>query len=227
MTAARLIRWAGLAAALAGVLFVIIQPIHPPDTLASVTTATWAIVHYATLAMTVLFLVGIAGIYARQVEETGWLGLSGFLLLGLGLLITAAFVFVEAFISPVLAADHPEVVEGFLSLVDGSATVTDLGALPALWSASGVLFPLGCLVLGVATLRAGILPRWASAVFAFGLPVVLVVVSLLPFDLHRLGAIPIGVGLAGLGRALWSAGHSSSSNRTTGSALPGQPRSVA
>ena len=39
ITAPKLIRWAGLAAMVAGILFVVIQPIHPPDVPASVTTA--------------------------------------------------------------------------------------------------------------------------------------------------------------------------------------------
>lgn len=213
MTDSKLIRWTGLSAVLAGVLFVAIQPIHPPDTLASVTTSTWAIVHYATLVMTILFVVGITGIYARQVEETGWLGLTGFVLLSLGLLITAAFVFVEAFISPLLAESQPGFVEGLLGLVSGSENDVDLGALPALWSASGFLFPGGCLVFGIAILRARILPRWASGVFAFGLPVAVIGVSLLAADLHRLGAIPVGVGLAWLGYALWSERREETSTR--------------
>jgi hypothetical protein len=48
-------------------------------------------------------------------------------------------------------------------------------------------------VLGAALFRAGIMPRVASALFAVGLLVVRVVVSLLPFDLHRVAAVPIGV----------------------------------
>ena len=35
------------------------------------------------LTMCLLFLLGIAGIYARQANEAGWLGLAGFLLLSL------------------------------------------------------------------------------------------------------------------------------------------------
>ena len=43
-TPSNLIRWAGLAAVVAGILFVGMQPIHPPDVLASVTTGAWALV---------------------------------------------------------------------------------------------------------------------------------------------------------------------------------------
>lgn len=203
MTLERLLRWTGMVAVVAGILFVVVQPIHPPDTLASVTTGQWAIVHYLTLAMTVLFGVGITGIYVRQVEETGWLGLVGTVTLNLALFITAAMVFIEAFVSPVLADRDPEFVSALLGLVSGTPGTVDLGPLATMWSVSGVAFPLGCAVLGFATIRARVLPRLAAAVFGFGLPVAVVVVSLLPGDLHRLGAIPIGVGLAWLGWAVW------------------------
>ena len=66
VTAPGLIRSTGIAAIAAGLLFVVIQPIHPPDTLASVTTGAWSAIHQMTLVMTVLFLAGITGIYARQ-----------------------------------------------------------------------------------------------------------------------------------------------------------------
>ena len=81
ITTSNLIRWADLSAVVGGFLFVGIQPIHPPEILASFTTSTWAIVHYVGVAMCFLILLGITGIYARQVEESGWLGLAGFLLL--------------------------------------------------------------------------------------------------------------------------------------------------
>ena len=40
--------------------------------------------------------------------------------------------------------------------------------------------------------------------FAFGGPVSALAVTLLPHELERLAAVPIGVGLAWLGYALWS-----------------------
>jgi hypothetical protein len=95
-TASNVIRWSGLAAVVAGVIFAGIQPIHPPDVVASVTTAAWAIITTAKTAMCLLFLLGITGIYARQVDKAGWLGLVGFLLLGLSWTLQTAFVVAEA-----------------------------------------------------------------------------------------------------------------------------------
>jgi hypothetical protein len=73
-----LIRWAGLSAALSGILFIVIQTIHPLDILSSVTTAQWTIVHYLGVTMSFLGLLGIAGLYARQVEEVALPGASSF-----------------------------------------------------------------------------------------------------------------------------------------------------
>ena len=83
ITTSKVIRWAGLSAMAAGIIFAGIQPIHPPDVLASVNTSAWAIITSLKMAMCFFGLFGIAGLYARQVEETGWLGLVGYLLFSL------------------------------------------------------------------------------------------------------------------------------------------------
>ena len=93
-TAANLIRWSGLAAMAAGILFVVIQPLHPADVLASVTTGRWAFVHYLGVAMCFFGLLGVTGLYARQVERVGWLGFVGYLLLSLFYALTLAFQFI-------------------------------------------------------------------------------------------------------------------------------------
>ena len=95
-TASNLIRWAGLSAVVGGSTFIVMQPIHPPDTLSAVTTGAWATVHYLGVAMCLLNLLGITGIYVRQAQQAGWLGLAGFLLFGLFWVVTASFQFPAA-----------------------------------------------------------------------------------------------------------------------------------
>ena len=56
-TTSNLIRWTGLAAMAAGIIFAGIQPIHPPDVLASVTTGAWAIIMPLKMVMCLLFLL--------------------------------------------------------------------------------------------------------------------------------------------------------------------------
>lgn len=204
ITAPNLIRCAGLAAMAAGILFIIIQTIHPTDVLSSVSTGRWAIVHYLGVAMCFLGLLGVAGIYARQAEETGWLGLAGYLPFSLFYALTMAFQFVEAFVLPPLATEAPKFAEGFLGIAGGTVGEIDVGALETVYSATGVLYLLGGLLFGIATLRAGILSRWASGLLAFGTILPLLLSSLVPHPYDRILAVPVGVGLAWLGYSLWS-----------------------
>lgn len=203
-TAANMIRWAGLAVMAAGILFIVIQPLHPADLLSSVTTDRWAIVHYLGVAMCFCGLLGLAGLFARQAEAIGWLGLGGYLLLSLFYAFTLAFQFIEAFVSPKLAAESPAYVEGILGIANGSPTGIDLGALPTVYNLTGAMYLLGGLLLGIATFRARILPRWTGILLAVAVPVAPISVALLPHALERYAAVPMGIALACLGYALWS-----------------------
>ena len=203
-TPSNLIRWTGLAAMASGILFVVMQPIHPPDVLASLTTPMWAIVHYVGIAMSLLGLIGLAGLYARHAEEAGWLGLVGYLLFSLFYVISMAFQFVEAFFSPLLATAAPTFAEGLLGLASGTVSGVDLGALPAVHGVSGVLYLLGPLVFGIAMVRARILPRWTAGALAVVGPVSALMAALLPHEYERIAAVPVGIALTCLGYALWS-----------------------
>jgi hypothetical protein len=219
VTASSLIRWSGLAALVAGLIFAAIQPIHPPDVVASVTTGEWAVITRLKTAMCFLVLLGIAGIYARQVEAAGWLGLAGALLFGLSWWLQTGFVFAETFILPPLATDAPEFVDGVLGISHGRASAVDLGALPALYALVGLLYLLGGLLLGVATFRAGILPRRAAGLLAVTATLT-PAAALLPHHIQRLAAVPMGVALAWLGYALWSERRAPASETSPGRTAP-------
>jgi hypothetical protein len=202
-TAFSLIRWTGLAAMGAGIIFAAIQPIHPADVVASVTTPEWAIITSFKTVACLLFRLGIAGIYARQVKKAGWLGLAAFLLFSLSWALQLAFVFAEAFIIPPLAAVAPKFVDSFLAVPSGRAIEIDLGALPALYALVGVLYMLGGLLFGLATLRARILPRLAAGLLSVT-AVLTPLAALLPHEIQRLAGMPMGVAVAWLGYGLWS-----------------------
>ncbi|MFO7170632.1 MAG: hypothetical protein DIU80_021595 [Chloroflexota bacterium] len=203
MNARNLIRWSGVAAMGAGIIFAGIQPIHPPDVLASVTTTAWAIIMPLKLAMCLLFLIGIAGLYARQAEKAGWLGLAGFLLLSLSWWLQTGYVFAEAFILPVLAPAAPAFVDSFLGIVNGSPGEMGIGALPAVYAILSILYLLGGLLFGIATFRAGVLPRWPAGLLAVAAALT-PLAALLPHAIQRYAAVPMGLALAWLGFALWS-----------------------
>lgn len=203
MTASALMRLAGLSAMLAGLCFIVVGMFHPLNVPSSVTTAAWANVHIAAIAMGFFGLFGMAGLYARQAEKIGWLGLAGFVLFSLWLGLIMPFSFVEAFILPSLATSLPAFVDGFLGMFTGIASEINLGLLPMLWNLSGPMFILGPLLFGIATFRAGILSRWAAGLLAVG-SMLIPTGALLPPEYEPRVMVPVGLALAWLGYTLLS-----------------------
>lgn len=203
MNTKNLIRWAGLAAAAAGISFVVVELLRAPVVLASVTTTRWAGVHGLAIAMSVLGLLGVTGLYARQAQAAGWLGLAGYLLLSLWLALALPFNLLQGFVWPLLVSEAPILADGLLQMFTRSAGATDFGPLTALWNLGDITFMLGSLVFGIATLRARVLSRWAAGLFTAGVGLA-PAYGLLPAALQPLVAVPIGLGLAWLGFALWA-----------------------
>jgi hypothetical protein len=220
ITAAQLIRWSGLAAMGTGIIYLIVQLIHPADVFSSVSTAQWATVHYLSLVMDLLALLGVTGLYARQVDQAGWLGLAGYLLFGLFWAFSVAFHFTEAVITPALVAVAPKFVEGAVGMVNGVPSEISLGSLPVVYNLIGLAgYLLGGLLFGIATFRAGVLPRWAGGLLAFGAAVTLAG-ALVPHPLNRIMAVPMGLALAWLGYALLAERHEPVSDSVPAIGIP-------
>ena len=204
LTTATIIRLAGVSAVLAGLGFIIVGLFHPVNVPAAVTTATWINVHIVAMAMALFGMIGMTGLYARQAERIGWLGLAGYGLFSLWLALVMSFSLVEAFILPGLATESPAFVAGFLGMFSGLPSVIDLGAMPTLWDLSGVMFILGPLLFAIATFRARILPRGAAALQAIAALLVPVGGLVLPPEYEPLVMVPVGLAIAWLGYALFS-----------------------
>jgi hypothetical protein len=202
-SAARLIRWAGVPAMLAGISYAVVGVFHPSNVLPSATTTAWITVHVIALGLSFFGLLGLTGLYARQAERAGWLGLAGYLLFSLWLVLMMGFFFVEIFVLPVLATVAPTFAMGFLGMFNGSASEIDLGALPMVWQLSGPIYILGGLLFGIATFRAGILPRWAGVLLAAGTAIA-PLAALLPLEHQPKVAVPVGLALIWLGYSLVS-----------------------
>jgi hypothetical protein len=207
-----LLRWSGPAAIIAGLSYVLVGVFHPPNVVEAVTTTPWIVVHILAMVTSIFGMLGFAGLYARQAEKSGSLGLAGYLLLNLWLALILGFTFVEVFILPPLASVAPAFVAGWLGMFNGTASTIALGALPIVWTITAPLYILGGILFGVATFRAGVFPRWAGALLAVGTAMG-PLAALLPLDLQPKIAIPTGLALAWLGYSLWS-------ERRTNSAAP-------
>jgi hypothetical protein len=201
ITSATLLRWAGLSALIAGSCYVFVGVFHPANAVESAATARWAVVHVVACAMCFFGLLGLVGLYVRQAARAGWTGLVGFLMLSFWLVAIMGFSFVEAFILPHVVTASPSLVDAWMKVFNGGTSKIDLGVLPTLWTLVGVVYILGGLLFGVASLRARILPRGAALLLALG-TLLAPLGGLLPLASQPKIAIPTGLALAWMGYAL-------------------------
>ena len=204
ITTTKLTRAAGLAAVAGGLLFIAVQLKHPHLDAAFTTTTEWAVRETMKICMAVLSLIGITGIYLRQVKQTGVLGLVGYVVLGLGYLAILSNQVVAVFALPTLAASQPGYVNDVVGVAVGRAPVGDIGAIQPFIQLGGFAYIVGGVIFGIALFRAGILARWAAALLAVGgVATVATVLLPLPETVQRMFAIPVSVALVGLGYSLW------------------------
>jgi len=103
-------------------------------------------------------------------------------------------------------APAPAFVESYLGLFNGSPGEMNLGALVPVYNLAGILFILGGLLLGIATVRARVLPRWSAGLLTIAAALI-PAASLLSHPLNRIVAVPMGLAFIWLGYAPWSEGR--------------------
>jgi hypothetical protein len=202
ISTAALMRLAGFSAMLAGLSIVVLGMLHPANEPAYVTTPTWIIVHIFATSLGFFGVLGLAGLYARQVEKAGWLGLIGFLLFSAWMTLVGFFSFIEAAVMPQLASEFPPFVTGFLGMLNGVPSEVNLGVLPTMWNISTPMLIIASLLFAIATFRARILPRWAAALLALGTVMVPVGALVSTEIAAKIIMVPMGLGLAWMGYAL-------------------------
>jgi hypothetical protein len=202
ITTTRLTRAAGVCAAIAGLIFIAVQIKHPPMDVSAVTTTDWVVRSTAKVVMAALALVGITGMYLRQVRQTRVLGLVGYLLFGAGYLAILSTEVVAAVVLPALAHSSPGYVNNVVVAAFGGTPTGSIGGMQALFDVSGVAYMAGGLLFGIALFRARVLARWAAALLAVG-TVATAALAVLPESFNRPLAVPTGVALIGLGISLW------------------------
>jgi hypothetical protein len=202
ITTTKLTRAAGLSAVVAGLLFIAVQIKHPALDVTFVTTTEWKVRQSMKVLMAVLSLVGITGMYLRQVKQTGVLGLLGYLVFSAGYLIMLSVEVIALCVLPAIADSSPRYVADVLAVATGGTASGDVGLVQTLSLLAGFGYVAGGLAFGIALFRAGLLARWAAALLAAGTTASLAI-PLLPQVNQRLFAIPTGVAMVGLGYSLW------------------------
>lgn len=196
MSSQNLMRWSGVALVLAAVLIVVPTLFHP-DALSpqAELNPAWGPVHIIVGVGFLFSLFGLVGLYARQAEKTGALGLIGFILAFIGnTLLVGLALFVEGFIAPVVSSGH------------GTTPVLHPAGLlggPAFTASAFTVFAfsLGFLLIGLAGLRAKILPRWPNLLLIVSAPLVLFTHLVLLIGI--LGWVVFGMAIGWLGYTLW------------------------
>jgi hypothetical protein len=217
ITAASLTRAAGVAAAVAGGIFIAVQIKHPPMEAASAETTQWVVRNCAKAVMAALALAGITGMYLRQFRKTGLLGLAGYLVFAAGYLAMFSVEVIAAAVLPGLADSESGYVNDVIVAADGGAPDGDIGGMQTVLNLAGIGYLAGGLLFGIALFRAGILARWAAALLAVG-TVGTAALAVLPESFNRPFAVPVGVALIGLGVSLWR-NHENTSADTVSASL--------
>jgi hypothetical protein len=154
----------------------------------------------AKLFGSLIFLIGLPGLYAFQAAQAGTLGLAGFALSFFGMaILEVSTEALFAFAGPVLAAHHQT---RFLLL--GGPDQNLGGGFTAYFDLSYVVIVAGFLSFGIATFRARVYPRWAGPVIAIGSVAAIVMAPLAsvpsgPFRLDRIGVLAAAVAFAWCG----------------------------
>ena len=84
VTANDLTRWAGIAAASAGAIFIGVQINHPQLNAITIQTTEMTVRDTFKVLMAALALAGITGMYLNQISKQGFLGLIGYLVFAVG-----------------------------------------------------------------------------------------------------------------------------------------------
>ena len=198
MSTANLIRWSGLISILAGVLYALAAILHPVgEDIAAYTSPNWVTAHLVYWVSAILMLFSLVGLYARQVEKIRWLGLVGFVLAFIGTAYVGSIFIMVSTVIPLVAAETP-------ALFDRAATPSTVTVLVVVLG-----FSLGYILFSVATMRAGVLPRWSGLLLIIGVSFFMISEAPL-FDrtlshvIVTVGDVVFGLGLAWMGYALWS-----------------------
>jgi hypothetical protein len=202
ITTTGLTRAAGVSAVAGGLLFLGVQIGHPHLDAAFATTPEFVIRQSVKIGFGVLSLIGVTGMYLRQVTRAGVLGLIGYLLLAFSFLALTCVEVMGLVALPVLAHSSPAYVNDVLAVAMQGTPTGDVGLFATLNTVAGLSLVAGGLAFGIALFRAHVMTRWPAALLAVGVAATLLI-KVLPQVNERLFAVPIGVALVSLGVALW------------------------
>ncbi len=206
MTTSKLQVWGGVLTAIVGallVLFGVLPVVMLPTSeplIEWVLDADWSLLNGLALIMTVLTPLALVSLYFSQVEESGRLGFVGFLMAFIGSVLFSSVQFDEAVLWRILAEEAP-------ALLDLAGPMFTSPGFSTIYLIMGVLYILGFVLFGIASIRSGVFPRAAAVLLVIGVPL-FAGGFLLPQLLRTVGAVLAGVGLVWMGLSMRARGRS-------------------
>ena len=148
-------------------IFIGVQIGHPHSDVTAVATTEWVVRNSLKVLMAALALVGITGMYLRQVKQIGLLGLVGYLVFSRRLPHHhRAWPSSARSSCPTIAETDPAYVDDVLAAATNGSATGDIGLMQTALNFSGITFLAGGLIFGIALYRARVLARWAAALLA-------------------------------------------------------------
>jgi hypothetical protein len=196
-----LLKLAAVAEATSGILNLIFFALHPsqgePPPAVNIGSA-YAGLHAVDMASLVLAVFGLTGLYVAQRREVGLVGFAGYIGAVVGSVLLVGFLWGDGFYGPLLAERAPEVLNAPGILYSGAILIGS--------GVAALIFLVGNVLFGVATIRAGVFSRIAATLTIVGAVIVALPpppLAPLPWLLLVLGALILAVGLGWLSYQLW------------------------
>jgi hypothetical protein len=208
MSPSKMIHWGGLALMLGGLTLAAHYLTHPPvETSKYGLDPMFVLCHWLGGIAYMLIPLGFAGLYLRQSDRIGLMGLGGIILTYFACILLAGAQIFASVLVPFLALRGLDWVDFPYGVLFTSPVLQLYVALEV------VAHLLGMLLVGIATLRVGVLPRWSTWIVIITVPIGVILVTLFftvstaPM-VQQIGQVIfgglLGLGLIGWGWALWS-----------------------
>jgi hypothetical protein len=179
MTTSNLYRWSGIIGMMAAVLNVIVELLPEPIDL------------MLELFVNILGLGVLTALYLRQRAASGVTGWIGYVVQFLGMTLVIGFLFTQAF---VLSSFDDAQKAAVLAGPTGIVTVIGLA-----------ITTVGAILFGIASLRAGVFPKWAAFLLMLGFVLAPVGAAVSPI-VKVAGEVILSAGLMGLSYVLLARG---------------------
>ncbi len=194
MSSSTLFRLSGLALLLGAILAIVAivghNAVRQASELADLTNPPSVMFVRLLMVGALLVIIGLPGLYARQAERAGVLGLIGFVMTFVGLL----------FADVVMTANYGFIMPKIAATSEGRALIETGLPDPGFMMLIFPMILIGLLLLGISIVRAKVLPRWIGLLFIAGV-LFIPVASAVPVISH-LFSVPIFLAFASCGYTL-------------------------